>query len=117
MQRNTASVRINELCLQMGSLLLQNGAESALIESTTRRLGLALKAEQVEVIALANAIIVTTRVAAAMETAVVRAREHNVNMRVGTEVQRIMLEIESAPLSLEDAKARRSSVRADRYPE
>ena len=117
MQRNTASVRINELCLQMGSLLLQNGAESALIESTTRRLGLALKAEQVEVIALANAIIVTTRVADEMETAVVRARDHNVNMRVVTEVQRIMLEIESAPLSLEDAKARLSSVRADRYPE
>ena len=101
----------------MGSLLLQNGAESALIESTTRRLGMALKAEQVEVIALANAIIVTTRVADDMETAVVRARDHAVNLRAVTEAQRIMLEIEASPLSVEATNRRLNAVDFRRYPD
>ncbi|HEY9155432.1 MAG TPA: threonine/serine exporter family protein [Opitutaceae bacterium] len=111
------NAQVNRVCLQMGLLLLQNGAESALIESTTRRLGHALEVDQIEITALANAVIVTTRVDNQTETAVARAHEQTVNMRAVTEAQRIMLEIEHSRRSPEEIATRLSAVDFRRYPD
>jgi len=112
-----SNAQVNGVCLQVGLILLQNGAESALIELTARRLGLALKADQVEVIALANAVIVTTRMGDKTHTAIVRARNHSVNMRIITEAQRILLEIERGSLSIDKVEAKLADIDSRRYPD
>lgn len=55
MQRATT-----RLCIQCGLFLLQHGAESALVEELSTRLGLALGMDSVESAISSNAIVLTT---------------------------------------------------------
>ena len=48
------------LCIQCGLFLLQHGAESALVEELSTRLGLALGMDSVESSISSNAIVLTT---------------------------------------------------------
>ena len=51
---------ITRLCIQCGLFLLQHGAESALVEELSTRLGLALGMDSVESAISSNAIVLTT---------------------------------------------------------
>lgn len=82
------------LCAETALRLLQHGAESALVESLTRRVGLALGAERVEVALMANALTVTVRIRGRSKTTVRRNEDRGINMHVVMEVQRLVLEAE-----------------------
>jgi uncharacterized membrane protein YjjP (DUF1212 family) len=83
------------LCAVTGLMLLQHSAESALVESLTRRLGLALGVDHVEVALMANAITVTTIVDGECITTVRRNEDRGVNMHMVMQVQRAALAVEA----------------------
>src|ERR1019366_3972086 len=89
---------ITRLCIETGLLLLQYGAESALVESVTRRLGLALGLERVEVAIMANAITLTSLSGDHCITTVRRNEERGINMHVATEAQRAVLAVVAGEL-------------------
>lgn len=86
---------IAPLCAETALRLLQHGAESALVESLTRRVGLALGAERVEIALMANAVTVTVRIRGRSKTTVRRNEDRGINMQVVTEVQRLVLAAEA----------------------
>ena len=79
------------LCAETALRLLQHGAESALVESLTRRVGLALGAERVEVALMANAVTLTVRIKGRSKTTVRRNEDRGINMHVVMEVQRLVI--------------------------
>lgn len=61
MQTEQSSQRtVTRLCIQCGLFLLQHGAESALVDELSTRLGLALGMDSVESAISSNAIVLTT---------------------------------------------------------
>jgi uncharacterized membrane protein YjjP (DUF1212 family) len=86
---------IAPLCAETALRLLQHGAESALVESLARRVGLALGAERVEVALMANAVTLTVRIQGRSKTTVRRNEERGINMHVVMEVQRLVLAAEA----------------------
>ena len=104
------------LCVQTGLLLMQHGAESALVESIVRRLGVALGADSVEVAIMANAITVTLLCGSKSTTTVRRNEDRGINMHMVTEVQRAMLCVEAGDLDLAGYRARIDGLRPLRYP-
>ncbi len=107
---------ITRLSVQCGLLLMQHGAESALVENVMRRLGLALGVEAVEVAIMANALTVTTLHQGGSFTTVRRNEDRGINMHVVTEAQRVMLEVEGGRLDLAGAARRIDGIKAERYP-
>lgn len=107
---------ITRLCIVTGLTLLQHGAESALVESLTRRLGLALGVRSVEVAIMANALTVTTLSDDHCITTVRRNEDHGINMHVVTEVQRAVLEAEEGRLDAAGYRARLEAIRPEKYP-
>ncbi|HTJ79542.1 MAG TPA: threonine/serine exporter ThrE family protein [Rariglobus sp.] len=91
---------VTRLCVQTGVMLLQHSAESALVESVSRRLGLALGMDSVEVALMANGITVTTIRNGRCHTTVRRNLDRGINMHVVTEVQRTMLLTEEKKLDM-----------------
>ncbi|HVU35029.1 MAG TPA: threonine/serine exporter family protein [Opitutaceae bacterium] len=89
---------IAPLCAETALRLLQHGAESALVESLARRLGLALGAERVEVALMANAVTVAVRIRGRSMTTVRRNEDRGINMHVVMEVQRLVLDVEAGKL-------------------
>ena len=89
---------IAPLCAETALRLLQHGAESALVESLTRRLGLTLGAERVEIALMANAIVVTVRIHGQSKTTTRRNEDRGINMHVVMEVQRLVLAAEAHEL-------------------
>ena len=98
------------LCVETGILLLQHGAESALVETVTRRLGLALGVERMEIAILANAIVVTSLSERHCITTVRRNVDRGVNMHMVTEVQRAMLDVEAGRLKGRRGRAERARI-------
>lgn len=86
------------LCAETALRLLQHGAESALVESLARRIGLALGGERVEVALMANAVTVTVRISGRSKTTVRRNEDRGINMYLVMEVQRLVLEAEAGRL-------------------
>ena len=107
---------ITRLCVETGLTLMQHGAESALVETVTRRLGLALGVERVEVAILANALVVTTLSEQHCITTVRRNADRGVNMHMVTEVQRAMLDVEEGKLDFAGYQARLAEIKPLRYP-
>jgi uncharacterized membrane protein YjjP (DUF1212 family) len=107
---------ITRLCIETGLLLLQHGAESALVESVTRRLGLALGVQSVEVAIMANALTVTSLSQNHCITTVRRNEDRGINMHVVTETQRAALAVEAGELDRAGFRARLTSIKAWRYP-
>lgn len=89
---------IAPLCAETALRLLQHGAESALVESLARRLGLALGAERVEIALMANAVTLTVRIKGRSMTTVRRNEDRGINMHVVMEVQRLVLAVEEGTL-------------------
>lgn len=107
---------VTRLCIQSGILLMQHGAESALVETVVRRLGLALGADSVEVAIMANALTVTTLWGTNCITTVRRNEDRGINMHVVTETQRMMLSVEAGELDLAGAMRRAEEIKPYRYP-
>ena len=107
---------ITRLCIETGLLLLQHGAESALVESVTRRLGWALGIERVEVAIMANAITLTSLSGDHCITTVRRNEERGINMHIVTEAQRAVLAVEAGGLDLAGFRQRLESIKPLRYP-
>ncbi|MBW8780782.1 MAG: threonine/serine exporter ThrE family protein [Verrucomicrobia bacterium] len=107
---------ITRLCAQTGVMLLQHGAESALVESVARRLGLALGMDSLEVALMANGITVTTICEGRCHTTVRRNIDRGINMHVVTEVQRTMLLAEEKQLDLAGVGRRLGEIQPFRYP-
>lgn len=111
-----AQREIARLCAQTGLLLMQHGAESALVESVTRRLGLRFGADSVEAAIMANALTVTVLCGTKSTTTVRRNEDRGINMHMVTEVQRAMLDVESGSLDMAGYRGRLEALRPLRYP-
>jgi len=107
---------ITRLSIETGLMLLQHGAESALVESVTRRLGLALGVRSVEVAIMANALTVTTLSENHCITTVRRNEDRGINMHIVTEVQRAMLAVAAGELDRAGYRARIEAIKPQRYP-
>lgn len=117
MQAEQASQRtITRLCIQCGLLLLQHGAESALVEELSTRLGLALGVDSVESSISANAIVLTTIKDGECLTSTRKNSDRGINMHVVTEVQHIVIMTEHKLLDDEDVAKRFDHVKPLRYP-
>lgn len=107
---------ITRLCIETGLLLMQHGAESALVENLTRRLGLKLGVRSVEVALMANAITVTTLSDDHCITTVRRNEDRGINMHMVTEAQRAVLAVEAGELDRAGFRARLEAIKPERYP-
>lgn len=107
---------INRLCLQAGLQLMQHGAESALVESVARRVGLALGATRIDVAIMANALTVSASSADNTITRVGRNEDQGINMHILIEIQRLMLDLEAGKLNLESAFEGLKTITPFRYP-
>ena len=112
----TAQRAITDVCADTALLLLQHGAESALVESVARRLGHALGLPTIEVALMANGITLTTICDGRSFTTVRRNQDRGVHMHMVTEVQRIMLLAEEKKLDLPGVVARLKTIPDRRYP-
>lgn len=111
-----AQREVTRLCANTGLLIMQHGAESALVESLVRRLGTALGVENVQVAIMANALTVTTLSARHCITTVRRNEDRGVNMQMVTEVQRAVLKVEAAEMGMEQYRALIEGLKPLRYP-
>jgi len=107
---------ITQLCLTTGLLLLQHGAESALVESVPTRLGQSLGVETTELMILPNSLSVTTVHAGHAVTLVRRSVDRGINMHLVTEAQRAMLAVEAKQVDREGFRQRIQSIVPWRYP-
>lgn len=82
---------VTRLCIQCGLLLLQHGAESALVDELSTRLGLALGMDSVESAISSNAIVLTTIKDGQCLTSTRKNQDRGINMHVVTEVQHIVI--------------------------
>jgi uncharacterized membrane protein YjjP (DUF1212 family) len=107
---------ITRLCVQTGLILMQHGAESALVESLTRRLGLAMGVDSVQVAITANALMITTLSENHCVTTVRRNEDHGVNMHMVTEAQRAVLSFEAGEIDAAAYRERLLGIKPLRYP-
>jgi uncharacterized membrane protein YjjP (DUF1212 family) len=109
-------IDIAPLCAETALTLLQHGAESALVESLARRVGLAVGAERVEIALMANAITVTVRIRGRSKTTVRRNEDRGINMAVVMEVQRLVLDAEAGKLDRVTYRQRLLGIRPPHHP-
>lgn len=107
---------ITRLCIQCGLFLLQHGAESALVEELSTRLGLALGMDSVESAISSNAIVLTTIKDGECLTSTRKNTDRGINMHVVTEVQHIVIMAEHKLLDYKDVEKRFAQIKPLRYP-
>ena len=107
---------ITRLCIQCGLFLLQHGAESALVEELSTRLGLALGMDSVESAISSNAIVLTTIKDGQCLTSTRKNQDRGINMHVVTEVQHIVILAEHKLLDLKEIEKRFNQIKPLRYP-
>jgi uncharacterized membrane protein YjjP (DUF1212 family) len=104
------------LCAQVALMLMQHGAESALVENITNRLGLALGVDRVELALMASAIVITTLSKSHCITTVRRSQDHGINMHLVIEVQRAVIDLETGMIEREQLRERLNAITSLRYP-
>lgn len=107
---------ITRLCIQCGLFLLQHGAESALVEELSTRLGRALGMDSVESAISSNAIVLTTIKDGLCLTSTRKNSDRGINMHVVTEVQHIVIMAEHKLLDHKDVAKRFAQIKPLRYP-
>ncbi|WP_211364129.1 threonine/serine exporter family protein [Propionivibrio limicola] len=107
---------MTRLCARTALMLLQHGAESALVENTARRVGVALGAEGVEIALMSSAVVVTTLSERHCITTVRRNEDRGINVHVLIEVQQAMLDAETGKLDRHGYRERLEVIRPLRYP-
>lgn len=108
--------KVTRLSIQCALLLLQHGAESALVEELSTRLGLALGMDSVESAISSNAIVLTTLHNGECLTTTRKNNDRGINMHVVTEVQHIVIMTEHKLLDAKDVEKRFSQIKPLRYP-
>ena len=104
-----------QLVAQAGKLLLAHGAESVLVGSVMKRIGLACKMDEVEVSLSASSLIVTTIYQGHYITTALRCPEQGVNMRVIVEIQRICIMLERGLIHNTTALNKLNKISTERY--
>ncbi len=107
---------VTRLCIQCALYLLQHGAESALVEELSTRLGRALGMDSVESAISSNAIVLTTIKDGECLTSTRKNSDRGINMHVVTEVQHIVIMAEHKLLDYKDVEKRFSQIKPLRYP-
>ena len=107
---------VTRLCIQCGLLLLQHGAESALVEELSTRLGRTLGMDSVESAISANAIVLTTLQSGQCMTSTRKNSDRGINMHVVTQVQHIVIMAEHHLLDARDVEKRFGQIKPLRYP-
>lgn len=107
---------VTRLCIQCALFLLQHGAESALVEELSGRLGKALGMDTVESAISANAIVLTTIFHGHCLTSTRKNIDRGINMHVVTQVQHIVIMTEHKLLDYKDVQKRFTHIKALRYP-
>lgn len=106
---------ITRLCVQVAQLLLQHGAESAIVVQMAHRLGLALGVDSVECALTPNAIILTTLAQDHCITTVRKNQDKGINMQVVTEVQRIVITAERKIYDMQQVHAKLARIKPLKY--
>ena len=107
---------VTRLCARTALLLMQHGAESALVENMVRRLGHALGGCEVEIALMSSAIVITTLSGEHCITTVRRQKDHGINMDLVIELQRLVLDVENGLLDVEAYRQRLETLSPARYP-
>ncbi|MEH0832112.1 threonine/serine exporter ThrE family protein [Pectobacterium cacticida] len=107
---------ITRLCIQCALLLLQHGAESAVVEQLSSRLGMALGADSVESSISANAIVLTTIMQGHCLTSTRKNVDRGINMHVVIEVQHAVIMAEHKLLDVAGVEKRLGNIKPLRYP-
>lgn len=106
---------VTRTCVQTALLLLQYGAESAVVVQMTQRLGIALGVESVECVLTANAVVITTLSAQHCITTARKSVDKGINMQVVTDVQRIVIATEHKLYDLELAQRKLNHLKPLKY--
>ncbi|MDR0532832.1 MAG: threonine/serine exporter family protein [Verrucomicrobiales bacterium] len=107
--------KLTRLCMQTAQLLMQHGAESALVENVTVRMGEALGLEKIQLGITANALSLTTLTDEHCITTVRRNIDGGINMHVVTEVQRLMLRAERREITLGQVERQLNEIKPLHY--
>ncbi len=106
---------ISRVCVKAGQILLQHGAESALVVDLTRRLGIALGVDSVELSLSASSMILTTLRNDHCITTARRCPDRGINMRMVTEVQRLCITVEHGILDRRGVMEKLDTLTPKRY--
>ncbi len=115
MSVGTTQRAISRLIAQAGQMLLAHGAESMLVGSIMRRIGLAAGMNEVEVSLSASSLVVTTVVDGHCITTARRCAEKGINMRVVTQVQRTCIMMEKGLIDYRGAQVQLDEISPERY--
>lgn len=100
----------------MWIISLQHGAESALVDELSSRLGRALGMDSIESSISSNAIVLTTIKDGQCLTSTRKNQDRGINMHVVTEVQHIVILAEHHLLDYKGVEKRFSQIQPLRYP-
>lgn len=106
---------ISRLVAKAGQMLLQHGAESSLVSDVSRRLGIAVGADDVEISLSASSLVITTMINEHCMTTARRAPDRGINMRAVTEIQRICIMSEKGLLDCHEAAVKLDAISPERY--
>lgn len=106
---------ISRLVAKAGQMLLQHGAESSLVSDVSRRLGIAVGADDVEISLSASSLVITTMIDEHCMTTARRAPDRGINMRAVTEIQRICIMSEKGLLDCHEAAVKLDAISPERY--
>lgn len=87
------NVKILDLSLWAGQLLLQHGADCFLIEETVHRLATAMGADWADVLVHANGVVVSVSIQGAYLTKSRRAPDRGVNMRIVAAIDQLLAQV------------------------
>ncbi len=107
---------ITRLCAYCGQLCLQHGAETALVDQLTTRMGKAFGMQSVEVAISTTFIVVTTLSNGVCITTTRRSTDRGINMHVVAEVQKTVIMAEHGELDVSQVQARFANLAPLRYP-
>lgn len=110
--------QITRLCVRCGLLLMQYGAESAVVVNLCKRLGAALGVASVECSLAFNGITITTIYNNRCITTLRASTTHAINVNILIQIQRIILDLEAMPVTstLEHAIERFDNLDKSSYP-
>lgn len=106
---------VTRICVQTALLLLQHGAESAVVVQMAQRLGVALGIESVECALTANAVLLTTLSKQHCITTIRKNVDKGINMQIVTDVQRIVIAVERRLYDLSMAQTKLDKLKPLRY--
>lgn len=110
--------QITRLCVRCGLLLMQYGAESAVVVNLCKRLGISLGVASVECSLAFNGITITTIYNNRCITTLRASTTQAINVNILIQIQRIVLDLENMPVTstLDHAVERFDSLDKASYP-